>query len=150
MSAIASKLITKLKQYPHKLHIFPNNQVSLLPSSQPSHAIGVASTTFTPTHEFRSLLHKSIAKSVLSCPSYKTTAKLTGIGFMHVNDERVQAIWGRLNDPEDIFGTVLVKDGEVVKDTYEPMPTHRIFSASGLFQLNDYMHSRLLEDLKKI
>lgn len=58
-------------------------------------------------------------------------------------------IKARVNDPEDIIGTVLVMKGVVIEGTLEMMPTHRLISSAGLFQLNEFMHNRLLEDIMK-
>ncbi|KAI8893932.1 hypothetical protein BC833DRAFT_506106, partial [Globomyces pollinis-pini] len=64
-------------------------------------------------------------------------AEFQKIGYLNINDKRVMAPWGRINDPEDIFGTVLLDNGRIVENTFEPMSTHRIVSRNGLFQLND-------------
>jgi hypothetical protein len=42
---------------------------------------------------------------------------------------------------------VQVKDGQIIRGTYQPMPTHRIVTAKGLFKLNDFLQDKLLEKL---
>ncbi len=40
-------------------------------------------------------------------------------GHLNINDERSPSLFGRVNDPEDIFGTVLLDKGTIVPGTYE-------------------------------
>lgn len=145
---------TLLKKYPRPVHQFPsaNNSISISfgHADPPSAAIiGTQAQSFTPNPKFESILQSAIKSSVLQCPAHQNLAELTKNGFMHINDERVASIWGRVNDPEDIFGTVLVNDGKIMKDTYEAMPTHRLVSPNGLFQLNDFMHKHLLSNFNE-
>ncbi|RKP27733.1 hypothetical protein SYNPS1DRAFT_10650, partial [Syncephalis pseudoplumigaleata] len=60
-------------------------------------------------------------------------------------DERNPAPWGRIPDPEDIFGSVQLKEGAIVPRSFQPMPTHRMVSSNGLFRLSDTLHAALLE-----
>jgi hypothetical protein len=62
-------------------------------------------------------------------------------------DKRVTPALGRIPDPEDIIGTVLVRDGKVVKGTYEPMPSYRVVTADGPTVLSEDMEKRLMESL---
>ena len=49
-------------------------------------------------------------------------------------DERHPAPLGRICDPDDIIGTVLVEDGRVKADTYQAMPSYRVYTpVSSLF-----------------
>lgn len=65
-------------------------------------------------------------------------------------DARDPAVWGRIPYPEDIFGMVQVKDGQIIQGTYQPMPTHRIITTKGLFVLSDPLQKKLLEKLIKL
>lgn len=47
-------------------------------------------------------------------------------------------------EPEDILGSVRVENGEMIAQTYEPMPVHRLVTRNGLFKLSDAMHSALV------
>ncbi|KAJ3023406.1 hypothetical protein HKX48_003323 [Thoreauomyces humboldtii] len=69
-------------------------------------------------------------------------------GYLNINDERTFAPFGRVSDPEDILGTCLLEEGEIVEGSYERMPTHRIVSGGGLFQLSEFIHEKLLERLR--
>lgn len=56
---------------------------------------------------------------------------------MHINDERNPPAWGRISFPEDIIGSVQLDKGTIVPGTYQPMPTHRMVTNDGLFQLSE-------------
>ena len=62
-------------------------------------------------------------------------------------DLRVPEQWGRVADPEDIFGTVLVQDGKMVKESFEPMFTHRLYTSNGMFKLDPYLLQELLKEM---
>jgi hypothetical protein len=53
-------------------------------------------------------------------------------------------------DPEDILGSVRLSNGKIIPKTYEKMPTHRIYSSNGLFQLNDHLYEALVKTLKGV
>ena len=55
--------------------------------------------------------------------------------------------FGRVADPEDILGTVLLKDGKMVQGSFERMPTHRLVSRNGLTVLSESIHKKLVESL---
>ncbi|KAG0323572.1 hypothetical protein BG000_002572 [Podila horticola] len=71
-------------------------------------------------------------------------------GWTHVADYRNPAPYGRIPLPEDIFGSVQIVDGIILPHTYQRMPTHRIVSSLGLFQLSDYLHAKLVERLQNL
>ncbi|KAJ3085230.1 hypothetical protein HK102_000197, partial [Quaeritorhiza haematococci] len=70
-------------------------------------------------------------------------------GWLNIGDERVFMPYGRVPDPEDIIGGLRIKDGFVVPGTFERMPTHRLVTINGLFRLTEFMHGKLVEQLKK-
>lgn len=67
---------------------------------------------------------------------------------MNVNDFRVGNIWDKANDPQDILGNILVKDG-IMKGVYERMPTHRIYTFDGFFKLEESLLQHLIKELEK-
>ncbi|KAI9232526.1 MAG: hypothetical protein BYD32DRAFT_387653 [Podila humilis] len=71
-------------------------------------------------------------------------------GWTHVADYRNPAPYGRIPLPEDIFGSVQIVDGVIEPGTYQRMPTHRIVSSLGLFQLSDYLHEKLVDHLQNL
>ncbi|KAF9011465.1 hypothetical protein BDZ89DRAFT_1225555 [Hymenopellis radicata] len=64
-------------------------------------------------------------------------------GWMYVHDERNIPPLGRIGDPEDIIATVLVEDGEINADTYQPMPAYRVCTSYGVTKLADGLAGRL-------
>lgn len=91
-------------------------------------------------------------------------------GYLNINDQRCSGVWGRVNDPADILGSFLakhlasaqkltrssigsclLKDGQMVPDSFEEMPSHVVYSAQdGLATLTPFLHERLLERLQDI
>ncbi|KAJ3058097.1 hypothetical protein HDU98_005814, partial [Podochytrium sp. JEL0797] len=71
-------------------------------------------------------------------------------GFLNISDHRVFTPWGRVSDPEDLIGAVLLENGKIVPNSFEPTYTHRIVSTNGLFQLSEELHEKLVERLRKL
>lgn len=69
-------------------------------------------------------------------------------GWMHIGDERALAPLGRAPDADDIVGVCLVKEGNIVPGTYQAMPTHRLFTHIGEFQLPVSMRIFVVQELK--
>ena len=68
--------------------------------------------------------------------------------MLNVQDQRVFTPYGRVADPEDILGVVRVHQGKLVPNSYEKMPTHRLLSMNGVFQLTDFLSQQLLRELE--
>ncbi|GBB88292.1 hypothetical protein RclHR1_14860004 [Rhizophagus clarus] len=80
---------------------------------------------FIENKKFTQFLHQVIAENVGdSDAQLQALAKYYQNGWLHVADARDPAVWGRIPYPEDIFGMVQVKDGQIIQGTYQPMPTH--------------------------
>ena len=56
-------------------------------------------------------------------------------GWMHVADGRSMSVFGRCPEPDDILAMVLVRDGKLVDGAIQAMPTHRLLTINGIFQL---------------
>lgn len=69
--------------------------------------------------------------------------------WLHIGDERNPPAWGRINFPEDIIGSVQLKDGHIQEGTYQPMPTHRIITNDGIFRLSEPLKNCVVEAAKK-
>ncbi|KAJ1547170.1 hypothetical protein HK096_004097 [Nowakowskiella sp. JEL0078] len=69
-------------------------------------------------------------------------------GWLNINDSRVFVPWGRVGDPEDIFGSIQLQKGEIVAGSYQRLSTHRLLSINGLFQLSDYLHDKMVISLE--
>jgi hypothetical protein len=98
---------------------------------------------------FYRVLNDTLSKYVLQSPTQQALAKHFQSGFMNINDIRSPQNWGRTADPEDILGTILVKDGKMIPGTFEAMPSHRLYSSHGFFQLEPFLVEKLLETLKQ-
>ncbi|KAJ3317031.1 hypothetical protein HDU76_001409 [Blyttiomyces sp. JEL0837] len=104
---------------------------------------------FVANDKFMDIVHQVIRDNAHLDQGLQALAQHQKEGYLHVNDARVFAPWGRVNDPEDIFGSVLVKDGVMVENSYQRMPTHRPMSMNGLFQLSEFLQTKLVEQLKR-
>lgn len=73
--------------------------------------------------------------------TYTNCNYLTGLartqpdGWMPITDGRMPWLFSRTPEPDDIFGMVLVQNHKIVPGTFQPMPTHRLLTINGLFQL---------------
>lgn len=68
-------------------------------------------------------------------PYFKALAHTWHSGWMHIADGRTLAAFGRCPEPDDILATVLLEDGRMVPGSIQEMPTHRLLTVNGLFQL---------------
>ncbi|KAJ3254542.1 hypothetical protein HK103_007096 [Boothiomyces macroporosus] len=122
--------------YPKGLYFYPTGNKFLVSfvkpqSFKPSQiTIGTAENEslkdFKENSKFSKLLYSTIKENLDQCEYTKALALNQKSGYLNINDLRVGAIFGRVNDPEDIFGSVLIKDGKIDKSTFEIMPTHRL------------------------
>jgi len=70
---------------------------------------------------------------------------------VHVSDERHLPDFGRIAEPEDIFGSVEVDGrGQFVDGhgRYQESGTYRLVTNEGVLGLSDYLRNRLVERLK--
>lgn len=72
-------------------------------------------------------------------------------GWIHVCDQRNTPTFGRIAEPQDIFGSLMVDgQGNVVDSSYSPNNTYRLKTEQeGLMKLSDYLHEKLVEALKR-
>ncbi|EAU84131.1 hypothetical protein CC1G_08672 [Coprinopsis cinerea okayama7 len=101
---------------------------------------------------FRSLLHETVYAALRDGVDdvWVGAAKQVGSGWMHVHDQRNPPPLGRIGDPDDIIGTVLVEDGVVKADTYQPMPSYRFWTKDGLMMLTDGLRERLVQSCRRV
>ncbi|KIW89352.1 uncharacterized protein Z519_10206 [Cladophialophora bantiana CBS 173.52] len=72
-------------------------------------------------------------------------------GWVHVSDQRHIPDFGRIAEPEDIFGSVEVDGrGKFVDGHggYQPSGTYRVCTNDGILGLTDFMRRKLVERLK--
>ena len=72
-------------------------------------------------------------------------------GWVHISDSRKIPDFGRIADPEDIFGSVEVEgDGSFTDGTgnYQQSGTYRIVTNDGILGLSDFLRQKVVERLK--
>ena len=57
--------------------------------------------------------------------------------------------FGRIPEPEDIIGSVLVQDNVLQPETYQAMPTYRFVTPTGPMKLSDFLLEKLRAELLK-
>lgn len=98
---------------------------------------------------FIAQVHKVLSSAVVDDPDLQALAAYSKTGYMHVADQRNPPPFGRIPIPEDIIGSVLVKDGAMVPGTYAPMDSaYRLVTPDGIMRLDEYLHRRLVEHIK--
>ncbi|KAF8899581.1 hypothetical protein CPB84DRAFT_1681168 [Gymnopilus junonius] len=78
---------------------------------------------------------------------WENGAKQIQAGWMHINDQRNIPALGRVGDPDDIIGSVLVEDSKIKAETYQPMPSYRLCTSDGILQLTPGLAKHLRENL---
>ncbi|PFH53424.1 hypothetical protein AMATHDRAFT_1090 [Amanita thiersii Skay4041] len=73
-----------------------------------------------------------------------------GLNDFKENHERNIPPLGRIGDPDDIIATVLVDDGKILADTYQPMPAYRLCTGDGLTKLTPGLTNLLHITLKQL
>ncbi|KAI8882929.1 hypothetical protein K501DRAFT_323709 [Backusella circina FSU 941] len=103
--------------------------------------------TFIENTQFIQFLTDTLKENIhkLNDPNLKALADWQKEGWLHVGDERNPPPWGRINTPEDIIGSVELKDGKIKPHTYQPMPAHRMVTNDGLFQLSDTLAKCIID-----
>ncbi|KAG9006505.1 hypothetical protein FRB94_014339 [Tulasnella sp. JGI-2019a] len=109
---------------------------------------------FQENPPFRDLLHESIASALEGSvgdldPVIEAEALQRGEGWLHINDHRNVPPMGRIGDPDDIIGTVMVQGGEIIASTYQAMPSYRVCTADGPTRLPEGLARKLQESLEK-
>ena len=72
-------------------------------------------------------------------------------GWVHISDQRHPPDFGRIAEPEDIFGSVEVDgNGQFVDGhgRYQSSGTYRLVTRDGIFGLGPYLRQRLVERLR--
>lgn len=72
-------------------------------------------------------------------------------GWIHVSDNRHPPDFGRIAEPEDIFGSLEVDGAGNFVDTYgsyQKSGTYRIVTIDGVMHLPDYLATKMVERLQ--
>ncbi|KAF9568316.1 hypothetical protein EC968_002969 [Mortierella alpina] len=135
------------------LPTFPkhNRQIIGFVSHNPATTdLQVKPNKFTENEAFNAVLHASIQEHLSKDPMVQSVLQQQLEGWTHIADYRNPAPYGRIPLPEDIFGSVQIEDGVIKPSTYQRMPSHRIVSSHGLFQLSEYLHEKLVQRLQNL
>ncbi|PPR06389.1 hypothetical protein CVT26_004650 [Gymnopilus dilepis] len=106
---------------------------------------------FVPNVKFVELLHdtvRHVLKEGLD-EIWENGAKQLQEGWMHINDQRNIPALGRIGDPDDIIGSVLVEESKINAETYQPMPSYRLCTSDGVLQLTPGIAKHLRQTLLK-
>ncbi|KAF9011891.1 hypothetical protein BDQ17DRAFT_1345063 [Cyathus striatus] len=96
------------------------------------------------------LLHNTIKTGLKNDQIHLNGAKQSINGWMHIHDQRSVPVWGPIGDPEDIIASVLVQDSNIIPDTYQPVPSYRLFTQDGMMQLTPSLRNKLHEALLRV
>ncbi|KAI9060087.1 hypothetical protein FKP32DRAFT_1578824 [Trametes sanguinea] len=105
---------------------------------------------FVENERFREVLHEAIQSALRDGVDevQKNGAIQTREGWMHIHDNRNIPALGRIGDPDDIIASVRVENGEILAETYQPMPSYRLCTGDGVLQLTEGLAQRLVEVLQ--
>ncbi|KAM5533009.1 hypothetical protein V8D89_013351 [Ganoderma adspersum] len=128
--------------------VVSSSVIGWLPASGEGEGAGL--NDFVENDHFREVLHEAIQSALHDGVDevQKNGAIQTQEGWMHIHDNRNLPALGRIGDPDDIIASVRVENGEILAETYQPMPSYRLCTADGVLQLTDGLATRLVEILK--
>jgi hypothetical protein len=138
ISAAVPRLITKYSRplYLHEsllsLSEDPNDKSKILGKVNNLSEMHI---NFEENIDFKNRLFEHLKNTHLNSSYLKSMASVYPDGWMHIVDGRALTVFGRCPDPDDIFASVIVNDGQMIPDTIERMPTHRLLTVNGLFVL---------------
>ncbi|KAH9927915.1 uncharacterized protein BXZ73DRAFT_90630 [Epithele typhae] len=112
---------------------------------------GAGLNDFVENDRFRAALHAAVQSALRygADEVQKNGAMQTQAGWMHIHDGRNVPALGRIGDPDDIIASVRVEGGEILAETYQPMPSYRLCTADGVVQLTEGLAARLQEVLQE-
>ncbi|WP_326559686.1 hypothetical protein [Micromonospora sp. NBC_01796] len=96
---------------------------------------------------FLRLLSRVIFENVNRCADIRRRADLQSAGYFYLLDERTQDPGGRV-PPEDIIGSIEVRDGQPVAGSYQHNPRHRLLAAAGWFRLPSELETAIQHRLR--
>ncbi|KAE9405505.1 hypothetical protein BT96DRAFT_876512 [Gymnopus androsaceus JB14] len=123
-----------------------NTIIGWLPAGTDSNGEeGAGLNDFKENPKFRQLLHEVIQSGLKADVDdiQRNGALQVQQGWMHIHDERNIPALGRIGDPDDIIASVLVEDGKIKSETYQPMPAYRLCTSDGLIQLTEGLSTYL-------
>ncbi|SCZ93899.1 BZ3500_MvSof-1268-A1-R1_Chr6-3g08966 [Microbotryum saponariae] len=72
-------------------------------------------------------------------------------GWIHITDQRTQFdVLSRVPDPSDIIASLLVQNGEIIRESYQPSGTHRLVTIDGMMKLEHELFEAVKEKLGRV
>jgi hypothetical protein len=105
--------------------------------------------SFRVNVRFVEFLHLVIARWAPKEPQFAAAAKRQRDGWVYILDGRTPTPQGNV-PPEDIIGAFEVQGGEVVTDSYQAFPEHRVFTERGAVQLTPFLRERFFYELTQL
>jgi hypothetical protein len=106
----------------------------------------ISPETFSPNPEFSAFLSYVIGKHGADMPGLREQAAAQGDGWIYMVDLRTGDAEEQV-ESEDILGAFQAADGKIVADSYRANPNHRVLTARGLLEIDDWLYERLVEEL---
>jgi len=105
----------------------------------------ISQETFSRNGVFVDLMHTVIKREAPILSAYLAQAARVRSGPVYVIDRR--AAEDTTIQPEDTFGAFEARNNQIIPESYEPNPTHRLLSDRGFFQLQEELHTALMREL---
>ncbi|KAJ2001852.1 hypothetical protein GGI04_003580 [Coemansia thaxteri] len=113
----------------------------------PSDGAALRPAQFVENGRFWARVERVLARHAHEDPELQAQAAFQKSGWLNIADGRNPPALGRTGEPEDIVGCVLVEDKAIRRGSFQPNPAHRPVTSHGLFQLPQFLHARLVDDL---
>ncbi|KAI0372533.1 hypothetical protein BV20DRAFT_1034592 [Pilatotrama ljubarskyi] len=129
--------------------VLSSTVIGWLPASGEGEEAGL--NDFVENERFREVLHEAVHSALRDGVDevQKNGAIQVREGWMHIHDNRNVPALGRIGDPDDIIASVRVENGEILAETYQPMPSYRLCTSDGVIQLTEGLEARLVEVLRQ-
>lgn len=122
LSTPALLTLDKSKPIPDRLILGYSNSDELSPTTFEENEAGVA------------FLHDVLRRFLLEDSFLQGQATMQRNGYLNICDQRNPPPFGRIPEIEDQIAMVQLENGQILPDSYEPMPTFRPLTITGILQ----------------
>jgi hypothetical protein len=105
--------------------------------------------TFVANRAFHEFMHGVVERHAPEMAEFADEARQRQDGWIYVVDRRTPTPAGRVL-PEDVIGGFEVRMGHLVAHSYQPIPSHRLMTERGFFQLGDELQQHLVFELAQL
>ena len=106
--------------------------------------------SFRPNPLFSAFLHKTIQTWGPEDPELRAAARGQASGWIYIIDLRTpEGPQGRV-PAEDIVGAFQVQGGEIIGASYQPLPTHLVYTHNGMCRLPASLRIAMIRRLPKV